>query len=261
MARNNSKASAVRRWHRFFGAAASLFVTFMVLSGLSINHSHSLGFDRTQVSHPFLLGWYGLGEPVNLRSYAVGSDWLSFAGSQLYLNDKIVASISDGVGAVRNGGMLIAAGKEELLLLDRAGNLIERQPWGPPGAGRIDSLGQLENGAVVVRAARQLWLADAEMLKWQRSEGINANPLWSSAETAPEQTRQAIVRHYRGNGMSLERILLDLHSGRIFGTAGVIIYDILALAVGFLAISGLVLWLRGRRNGNRNGKRKVRDHQ
>ncbi len=115
MARNNSKASAVRRWHRFFGAAAALFVAFMVLSGLSINHSHSLGFDRTQVSHPFLLGWYGLGEPENLRSYAVGSDWLSFAGSQLYLNDKIVASISDGVGAVRNGGMLIAAGKEELL--------------------------------------------------------------------------------------------------------------------------------------------------
>ena len=68
--------------------------------------------------------------------------------------------------------------------------------------------------------------------------------------------RQAIVRHYRGNGMSLERILLDSHSGRIFGTAGVIIYDILALAVGFLAISGLVLWLRGRRNGNRNGRRK-----
>jgi hypothetical protein len=256
MARNNSKASAVRRWHRFFGAAAALFVAFMVLTGLSINHSHSLGLDRTQVSHPFLLGWYGLGEPENLRSYAVGSDWLSFAGSQLYLNDNAVASISDGVGAVSNGDLLIAAGRAEILLLDRAGNLIERQPWGPPGAGRIDALGQLENGAVVVRAARQLWLADAEILNWRQSEGLSVTPLWSSAGTTPGALRQAIVRQYRGNGLSLERILLDLHSGRIFGTAGVIIYDILALAVGFLAISGLVLWLRGRRNGNQNGKRK-----
>ena len=113
MARNNSQASAVRRWHRFFGAGAAVFVAFMVLSGLSINHSHSLGLDRTQVSHPFLLSWYGLGEPENLLSYPVGSDWLSFAGSQLYLNDSVVASISDGVGAVRNGGVLIAASRDE----------------------------------------------------------------------------------------------------------------------------------------------------
>ena len=256
MARNNSHPSAVRRWHRFLGASAAVFVAFMVLSGLTINHSHTLGLDHSNVSNPFLLGWYGLGEPENLRSYAAGSDWLSFAGSQVYLNDKVVASISDGVGAVRNGGMLIAAGKEELLLLDRSGNLIERQPWGPPGAGRIDFLGQLENGAVVVKAAEQLWLTDVEMLNWRRSEGLDSIPVWSSAVPAPEALRQAIVRQYRGNGLSLERIMLDLHSGRIFGPAGVIVYDLLALAVGFLAISGLVLWLRGRRNGNRNGKHK-----
>jgi len=256
MARNNSQSSVTRRWHRFFGAGSAVFVVFMVLSGLSLNHSHSMSLDQRHVSHPFLLGWYGLGEPENFRSFAVDSDWLSFAGSQLYLNGSAVASISDGIGVVRNGGLLIAASRDELLLLDRDGNLIERQPWGPPGAGRIDSIGQLENGAVVVKAAQQLWLADAEMLKWQLSEGFNTTLSWSSAGTVPKALRQAIVRQYRGNGLSLERILLDFHSGRIFGSAGVIIYDILALAVGFLAISGLVLWLRSRRNGNRNGRRK-----
>lgn len=256
MARNNSQSSVTRRWHRFFGAGSAVFVVFMVLSGLSLNHSHSMSLDQRHVSHPLLLGWYGLGEPENFRSFAVDSDWLSFAGSQLYLNGSAVASISDGIGVVRNGGLLIAASRDELLLLDRDGNLIERQPWGPPGAGRIDSIGQLENGAVVVKAAQQLWLADAEMLKWQLSEGFNTTLSWSSAGTVPKALRQAIVRQYRGNGLSLERILLDFHSGRIFGSAGVIIYDILALAVGFLAISGLVLWLRSRRNGNRNGRRK-----
>jgi len=52
----------------------------------------------------------------------------------------------------------------------------------------------------------------------------------------------------------MERLLLDFHSGRIFGPVGVLVYDLLALAVGFMAISGLVLWFRGRRNGNGNGK-------
>jgi hypothetical protein len=258
MARDNSQASVTRRWHRYFGAGSAVFVVFMVLSGVSLNHSHSLGLDHRHVSHPFLLGWYGLGDPEHFRSFAVGSDWLSFTGSQLYLNGNSVTSVADGVGAVSNGSMLIAAGSEELLLLDRAGNLIERQPWDPPGAGLIDSLGQLESGVVVVKSAGQLWLADAELLNWRRSEGTNETPSWSSPGTTPEALRQAIVEQYRGQGLSLEQLLLDSHSGRIFGSAGVIIYDIIALAVGFLAISGLVLWLRGRRNGNRNGRRKER---
>jgi uncharacterized iron-regulated membrane protein len=54
----------------------------------------------------------------------------------------------------------------------------------------------------------------------------------------------------------MEQLFLDLHSGRIFGTAGTLIYDLLALVVGFLAISGVVLWFRGLRNG-----KKKRSHR
>ena len=90
----------MRRLHRSIGAGAAIFVFFMVLTGLVFNHSNGLGLDQRHVSQPFLLGWYGLGKPDKIQSYAVGDEWLSFAGSQLYLNDKSVATISDGVGAV-----------------------------------------------------------------------------------------------------------------------------------------------------------------
>jgi len=63
---------------------------------------------------------------------------------------------------------------------------------------------------------------------------------------------QTITQQYRGEGLSVERVLLDFHSGHIFGPMGVFIYDLLAVAVGFLSISGLVLWIRGRRNGKRS---------
>jgi len=258
MARNKPPVSAVRRWHRTIGAGAALFVVFMILSGLLINHARTLGLDQRHVSNSFLYGWYGLGEPEDFRSYAVGGDWLSFGGSRLYLNGVSVASVSNGVGAVSNGDMLIAAGGEEILLLDHAGRLIERQQWGPPGAGLVDSLGQLESGEVAVRSSGQLWLADDELLKWRRSGVTHAAPIWSSPASPPDAVLQNIEEQYRGPGLSLERLVLDFHSGRIFGPAGVIIYDLLALAVGFLAISGLVLWLRGRRNGNRNGARPKR---
>ena len=251
MVRKKRSTSATRRLHRSVGAGAALFVVFMVLSGLAINHSNGLGLDQRHVSQPFLLSWYGLGVPETIQSYRAGDDWVSFAGSQLYLNDKPVSTVSGGVGAVFNGDMLIAAGSDELLLLNPDGELIERLPWGPPGSEPIESIGILASEIVVVKSASQLWLADAQLLNWQQADHSVADPQWSFSGLVPDALQQSITKHYRGDGLSLERLLLDFHSGRIFGSLGVLVYDLLALAVGFLAISGLVLWLRGRQNGKR----------
>lgn len=241
----------MRRLHRSFGVGAAVFVFFMVLSGLAINHSNGFGLDKRHVSQPFLLGWYGLGSPETILSFAVGNDWLSFAGSQLYLNDKFVATSSIGKGAVSSRDLVIAAANDEILLLDHDGNLVERLPWSSIGSAPIESIGLHANSIVSVKSAGQVWLADTELLNWRRDKDATANPLWSLSEPAPDDIQQAITRLYRGDGLNLERVLLDLHSGRIFGPIGVFIYDLLALAIGFLSISGLILWFRSRRKGKR----------
>jgi len=249
MTRNKRPASSMRRVHRTLGVFAAIFVIFMVLSGLTINHSNGLGLDQRHVTQRFLLGWYGLGEPDNMYSYAVGDDWLTFADSQLYLNDKSVETLSGGVGAVSSSQLFIAAGNDELLLLDFDGNLVERLSWFPVGNAPIESIGLNENAVVTVKSAGNLWLADAEFLNWRQVEETATIPHWSISKPAPEALQQAVKKHYRGAGLSLERVLLDLHSGRIFGPIGILVYDLLALVLGFLAISGFVLWVRSRRNG------------
>jgi hypothetical protein len=246
---NKQQGSSTRRWHRSIGVSTSIFVVLIVISGLVLNHTHKLGLDKYHISHPSLLSWYGLKEPGQLQSFAVGKHWLTFAGSQLYLDDNSVAVVSGGVGAVRNGDWLIAAGSDELLLLNLDGELIERQPWGHPEAGKINALGRFENGAIVVRSADELWLADSDFLEWKKLEAGVTPPHWSSRGIAPAVMQQNIVRQYQGSGLSLERLLLDIHSGRIFGTTGMILYDLVALTLGLLALSGLLLWVRGQRNG------------
>jgi len=254
MARKKNQASTVRRLHRSFGVGAAVFVIFMVLSGLAINHSNGLGLDQRHVSQAFLLDWYGLGGPEYIHSFEAGNDWISFAGSQLYLNGNSVSTISNGIGAVSSGDMLVVAGSEELLLLARDGRLIERISWDRPGTGPIELIGLLANGDLIIESGNRLWSADADLLDWRQAEDTLTTPVWSQSEPAPGDFRRSITQQYRGGGLSLEKLLLDFHSGRIFGSIGVLVYDLLALAIGFLAISGLALWLRGRRNGKRNGK-------
>jgi len=249
------RSSKARSLHRLLGIGAAVFIIFMVLSGLTINHSNSLGLDQHQIAQPLLLDWYGLGEPQQIRSFEVGNDWLSFAGSQLYLNNDPVASVVNGVGAVSSNDVIIVAGSDELLLLDPAGNLIERSNWALDGAMRIESIGVTAKGAVVIESADQLWLADRELLNWNQAGETTTNPSWAKAAVAPEIFRKNIAQSYRGDGLILERVILDIHSGRIFGNVGVLVYDLLALSVAFMAISGVILWARGRRNGNRKPPR------
>ncbi len=254
MARKSQKVSVTRRFHRSVGVVASVFILFMVISGLTINHSNQLGFDQRQITKSFLLNWYGLHEPQDIYSFAVGNDWLSFTGSQLYLNGNPVSTISNGVGAVAIQDMIIAAGGNELLLLTYKGELIERIDWKIYSADPVDSIGLLNGGAVVVRSMGQLWLPDSELLGWQRVETPVTSPVWSRSEPAPLELQQAVIQSYSG-GLSLEQFLLDIHSGRIFGTAGILVYDLLAVIVAFMAISGLILWVRGRRKNQRNGNK------
>jgi hypothetical protein len=252
MARKNRKPSATRKLHRWAGAAAALFILFMAASGLLINHSDGLSLDQKQAMHPALLDWYGLARPADIQSYPAAGHWLSFAGSQLYLDGVFVTTCADGVGAVFNGQIFIAAGRNEILLIDDQGRLIEKQAWIQPAGHPIESIGLVRNDIVAVKSADTFWAADAELLAWRPLDDPNTAPLWSVEGSAPETVQQAITRHYRGDGLNMERVLLDLHSGRIFGQAGVLVYDLLALLVVFLAISGLVLWVRVLRN--RNGK-------
>ncbi len=247
------KASTTRRWHRSIGAGAAVFIVFLVTSGLVLNHSHQLGLDRQHLSQPMLLRWYGPGEPAEIRHYAVDGQWLSFAGSQLYLDGEPVTIASDGLGVIAIDDWLLAACREELLLLTRTGELIERIPWEPPGARPITAIGRATDGAVVVKSAGHTWLGDTDLLDWTQVDETSPKTRWSSPGDAPAKLSQMIAEHYHGGGISLEKLLLDIHSGRIFGTVGILVYDLLALALGLLALSGLVLWRRGRRNGRRNG--------
>jgi hypothetical protein len=251
MAHRKRKTSLARRLHRSLGAFAALFVLFMVASGIVINHSNDMGLDQRPVSQPLLLDWYGLDKPAFIYSFAADRHWVSFAGSQLYLNGESVSAISNGIGAIASGELLIAAGSDELLLLNADGRLIERIAWVGADAGPVEAIGSLPNGVVAVRSMQRVWLSNTDLINWQKLNDTSIRPQWSFSTPAPEEIQQAITKHYRGDKLNLEQLLLDLHSGRIFGTIGILIYDLLALAVGFLAISGMILWLRGRRNGER----------
>jgi hypothetical protein len=226
-------------WHRWLGLAVALFAVILSITGLMLNHTESLRLDERRVESSWLLALYGISTPPLVKAYSAGEHWISQWGGQLFLDAEPLAGSTGLRGAAEGAGMTVAATGEGLLLLAPSGELVERLPM--PG---VQAIGRAE-GNLVARTDEGLLRADNQLIGWSPVTGM-AGVQWSQESALPERLRLAVERHLKGEGLPLERVVLDLHSGRILGTAGVLLMDAAALILLFSAASGVWLWLRHR---------------
>ena len=236
-------------WHRYFGLATALFVVVLSVTGLALNHTEALRLDARHVQSDTLLDWYGIKAPDTLVSYRAGTHAISRLGNYIYLNTQLVPAAEGTLaGAVEFADLVVAGLEEGLLLFTAEGELIEQLG---PAAGvpaGIQAVGTDANGKLVIKTAQGNYQTDENFIAW--SAATESDVTWAVA-SPPEQEQElarALSDTWRGSGLSLERVLLDVHSGRILGEAGVWLVDAAALL--FLLLAGSGLWLWGRRRAS-----------
>jgi hypothetical protein len=238
----------LRRLHRWFGLAALLFILLLSLTGIGLNHSDDLRLDSRHLNAPWLLAWYGFEVPEPEISFAAAEHRITLLGNRLYLDaEEAVRGVSELVGAVAWDNLTVAASAESLFYLSAGGELLDRLELGTELPGAMQALG-VARGRLVVRSAGQAFEFD------ERTLGTVALPAdsgadvvrWSQPSALPATLGAAIERSYRGPGVSVERLLYDLHNGRLFARAGVWILDAAGVVFIALSVTGLVLWIKRR---------------
>ena len=232
-------------WHRWLGVICALLVVWLAATGILFNHSSRLGFDRDYIRTPWLLRVYGITPLPPEAGFPVAGHWISQAGEQLFLNATPVAELRGRlVGAAALPGILLAATPDTIVLLTGKGELIESL-GSEALPGSIRAVASTDTH-LLIRIADGIYASDATL--------IGFAPYTGDWPTAAEQARplpmeiaQGIVAAGAGVRLSRERVLADLHSGRLFGSYGPWIMDLASLGFIFLALSGLWLWWRHRR--------------
>ncbi|MCF6197553.1 MAG: hypothetical protein L3J50_12730, partial [Emcibacter sp.] len=77
----------------------------------------------------------------------------------------------------------------------------------------------------------------------------------STARKAPEQITEKVMLDFQGQGISLSRLILDIHSGHILGSWGPYLMDLAAISLIFLGLTGLMKHRRRDRDRQKNHKR------
>jgi hypothetical protein len=245
MRRHSRLVGVLWRWHRRLGVLAAAFVLMLSVTGITLNHSSALGLDRTFVDWPWLSRAYG-DASAELPAFQPGQNWIFRAANGLvYFNAKEVAPCSGNlVGALQAGELLIAACTEELLLITPEGELLEavNASVGLPvpllGVGVAETDVALQTGA-------GWWLADLDAIDFSRAAPPGALIQQHAPGVLPDVIRDDIPA--QESWLSWERLLLDLHSGRVMGPVGVLLVDLIGVVLATLATSGLAMWWLHRR--------------
>ena len=234
------------RWHRRLGVLAAFFVLVLSATGIVLNHTAELGLDRRFIDWPWLSKAYG-DDSGNLPAFQLGEHWLTRAANgRVYFDAQEVAPCSGKlVGAVVSGELLYAGCAEELLLITDRGELIESVNASTGLPVPLQAVGLIES-QIVVQAGGIWWLADLDLMDFSHRAPAGGAVI---RQLVPDQLPDAMRAKIPvpDQWLSWERLLLDLHSGRIFGRVGVVWVDGVGVLLAGLAMSGIAMWWLHRR--------------
>lgn len=233
---NRRTGKSLHGWHRRAGVTAAVVLVYLVATGLPLQYSSELQLGNRYVAWTSVLDWYGLQAPESVRS----SSGLTAVGNTLFHQGDFLLSLTGFKGAISVSGILVAAGENELVLLEpETLELLERWPLPSPA----QAIGIWKDRAIV-KTAQSYLLADADLIHWRTETEPPADIAWAAVKSLPLSQGAPFRSQYRQRMLTLERVLQDLHSGRFFGWIGMVIIDAASLLLVFLAISGLVMWAR-----------------
>ncbi|MDP2607913.1 MULTISPECIES: PepSY-associated TM helix domain-containing protein [unclassified Oceanobacter] len=255
-------------WHRRGGLIILPVLLMLAITGILINHSQSLGWAKTPVYSSWIAWLYGIQDTTVEQGFAAGDHWVSQVGDTLYLDHDAIGHCDQPLlGALRWQETIALLCNNRIALYLPDGQLVEELGSLPLQA---STLGMLPDQDALLLSSPPYYL-DNNSWSWQPlpPESVpTADSPWATLTPLPAELVESLNKDKPLPGISRERLLLDLHSGRLFGEVGVWVVDAVSLVLIFLALSGTLTWLkrawlkRGGRHGRHGcSRQKPRRHK
>ncbi len=238
MKKNNAIWRFLYKLHRYAGLFSAIILLMLAVTGIALNHTDDLKLDSQMIESSVILNWYGIKSPNKLTSFQTKHHWLTQGNQQLYFdNTLLVKNKTTLLGAVETNEFIVVALNNTLLLLSLDGEVIEKISFNA-----IENIGISPLQAIVIKSGNKLSSSDDGLLSWHPHHAQPIN--WSKPSQLPAPITQNIKNNFRSSVLPLERVLLDLHSGRIFGFIGILLVDISGVLLIILALTGCSIWLK-----------------
>lgn len=234
---------ALLRLHRRIGIALSAVFIVVCLTGIVLNHNDDLEFQSRTVKADWVYDWYGLQPSGELRYFPLANGSVSWLDGQLFFGTRTLGAYPEPIGIAELPFANAIAFETDILLVSSDGEIIETLAESTIPGTAIEAIAPRENEALLIKTNSGNFVSDSEILSWSPTNE-STFPARGEASQAPVSLQEEIRAAYRGEGITWGRVVLDIHTGRFFGSFGKWIADIGALALIFLTVSGIIYTTR-----------------
>lgn len=227
-------------WHRRLGTWVAPIILMLSITGILINYSQDLGWGSSPIYSRIIGHLYGVNPPKVQSGFKAGTKWIYQSGDQILVDQLPLTHCTK---QLQSGGIyqeyITILCNNQIFLFDENGEIIEVIRDVPAKPNRLSAA----PGGLIVEANNEQYF-------WSEMEGTwakatpEANPSWYSEQSIPSKTSAKLTNALPLPGISKERFVLDLHSGRLFGGIGTLVINLTGVITCVLAFSGFLSWMK-----------------
>ena len=236
----------LRKLHKYLGFAFSLFILHLTVTGILLIYPRTFNIEETYVSNFFILKKYNMDTHKDVYGLSNVEDEVIIIRNNIYVNSQFIDKFSDEIINV-----LYQKKEKKIIILSKSvigiyvfenidGALEIKDIISLKNTFKINDLGQNLSGDIIFlkNDSEYYNLNSKYLIKLANVKDKNIK--WSNISKIDKKLAKYYLNIHQGKGVSLTRILTELHNGKFFGSIFTLILFFSSLSLIFLTISSFI---------------------
>ena len=236
----------LRKLHKYLGFAFSLFILHLTVTGILLIYPRTFNIEETYVSNFFILKKYNMDTHKDVYGLSNVEDEVVIIRNNIYVNSQFIDKFSDEIINV-----LYQKKEKKIIILSKSvigiyvfenidGALEIKDIISLENTFNINDLGQNLSGDIIFlkNDSEYYNLNNKYLIKLANVKDKNIK--WSNISKIDKKLAKYYLNIHQGKGVSLTRILTELHNGKFFGSIFTLILFFSSLSLIFLTLSSFI---------------------
>ncbi len=245
--------TVLRLFHKYVGFIFSVFILQLTVTGILLLYPKFFGLNSTFVSNSFILKKYKMLTYKDIRKLGNNNDEIVLIDGSIYFNKVFIDNFQDKVvnAVYQKENKYLAVFLEKQISfykLNIKNNLINiNEVKETVLKNKIRKIGQSNKGIIYINLDDGNYeLSNQKLLSPSEQSDIQ----WMQKNKVQKDLARLYLEMHQGKGVSLHRIITELHNGKIMGSFLSYILLITSFSLLFLIISSFFFGISNKRINN-----------
>ena len=236
----------LRKLHKYLGFTFSIFILHLTVTGILLTYPKTFNIEETYVSNFFILKKYNMETHREVYGLSNEEDEVVIIRNNIYVNRQFVDKFSDEIINVlyqkkKNKIIILSKNTIGIYFFENIDGALEiKDIISLENTKKMKDLGlNLSGNIIFLKNDSEYYnLNDNYLLELVNEKDKNIK--WSNISKIDKGLAKYYLNIHQGKGVSLTRILTELHNGKFFGSIFTLILFFSSLSLIFLTLSSFI---------------------